>query len=99
MIRYLRWGTFFLVVLFPAVMPLALGQRGQRDVTQRTSTVQAPLNLDGATWAITGSLNTARFLHTATVLPNGVAVSGWVEVDLTPGATQAITLTLRNMAP
>src|SRR5436190_22273890 len=74
MIRYLRWGAFFLVVLFPAVMPLALGQRGQRDVTQRTSTVQAPLNLDGATWAITGSLNTARFLHTATVLPNGVVL-------------------------
>jgi hypothetical protein len=34
-----------------------------------------------------------------TVLPNGVAVSAWAEVDLTSGATQAITLTLRNMAP
>jgi hypothetical protein len=34
-----------------------------------------------------------------TVLPNGVAVSGWAAVDLAPGATQAITLTLRNMAP
>jgi hypothetical protein len=34
-----------------------------------------------------------------TVLPNGVAVMGWAEVDLAAGATQAITLTLRNMAP
>jgi hypothetical protein len=34
-----------------------------------------------------------------TVLPNGVPVSGWAEVDLAPGATQTITVTLRNMAP
>ena len=34
-----------------------------------------------------------------TVLPNGIPVHGWAEVDLAPGATQAITLTLRNMAP
>ncbi len=34
-----------------------------------------------------------------TSLPNGVAVSGWAEVDLAPGDRRAVTITLANLAP
>src|SRR6266550_4844245 len=70
----LRWGAFFFVLLFLGiqVMPRALGQRGQRGINHSTS--DAPSNLDGGTWTVTGDLNTARYLHTATLLPNGIVL-------------------------
>src|SRR4026208_869476 len=36
--------------------------------------LHAPSNLDGGTWTITDNLNTARFLHAVTLLPNGMAL-------------------------
>src|SRR6266550_4959205 len=89
----LRWGAFFLVFLFLViqVIPRALGQR---DASKRSSDVEIPLlnqqppplesgskslsHLDSGTWTPTGSLNTARLLHTATLLPNNgmVLVAG-----------------------
>jgi len=58
----LRWGAFFLVLLFLViqVMPRALGQRGQQDISKRTSDVETPSDLDSGTWTTTGSLNTAN---------------------------------------
>src|SRR5436309_1831309 len=42
--------------------------------------LNTPANL---TWSFTGSLNTARFYHTATLLPNGmVLVAGGYDIDL-----------------
>ena len=78
----LRWGAFFLVLLFLViqVMPRALGQRGQQDISKRTSDIQAPSDPASGTWTATGSLNTGRFLHTATLLPNGmVLVAGGLD--------------------
>src|SRR5439155_935673 len=73
---HLRWGAFFLVLLFLGfqVIPRALGERGQRDISKRTSNVQAPSDLDGGTWTVTGSLNTARALYTAILLANGMVL-------------------------
>src|SRR6266568_8810474 len=72
----LRWGAFFLVLLFLVikVMPRALGQRGQQDISKRTSDIQAPSDPASGSWTATGSLNTGRFLHTATLLPNGMVL-------------------------
>ena len=68
------------------VIPRALGQRGQRDISQRTS--DAPSNLDGGTWTVTNSLNTARYLHTTTLLPNGmVLVAGGLDNTFTATAS------------
>src|SRR5437879_8380787 len=85
----LRWGAFFLVLLFLViqVIPRALGQR---DAGKRSSDVEIPLlnqnpaplepgskslsQLDSGTWTPTGSLNTARAIHTATLLPNGMVL-------------------------
>src|SRR5438874_110327 len=81
-ITNLRWRALFVVLLFLVIqmMPRALGQRGQRDIGQRTSDVQAPSHLDGGTWTGIDSLNTARFLHTATLLANGkVLVAGGLD--------------------
>ena len=78
----LRWGAFLVVLVFFGIqiMPRVLGQRTQREISQRTSNIEAPSNLDGGTWTITGSLNTARFLHTAILLPNGmVLVAGGLD--------------------
>ena len=70
-------------------LPLAMGQRGQQALSQRPS--HAPSNLDGPTWTFTGSLNTARFLHTATLLPSGVVlVTGGL--DNTFNATESTEL-------
>src|SRR4029077_7185870 len=77
---YLRCGAVFVVLLFlvTQVIPRALGQRGQQVIRQRPSPV--PWNVDGATWTITGSLNTARFLHTSTLLASGmVLVAGGLD--------------------
>src|SRR5947207_12608123 len=81
-----RWGAVLVVVLFLIIQVIspALGQRGQQAKSQRPSHVEAPSNLDGATWTGTGSLNTARYLHTATLLPNGmVLVAGGSDSSFT----------------
>jgi len=74
-----RWGGFLVVLLFLGIqiIPHALGQRGQPVISKRIS--EAPSHMDGGTWTVTGSLNTGRFLHTATLLPNGM---GWLQEDL-----------------
>ena len=61
----------------------------------------ASLTLPGGRYWVFVPVTAGEELRTAaqTVLPNGVAVMGWAEVDLAPGARQAITITPRNMAP
>src|SRR5436309_13367312 len=81
-ITSLRWGAFVFILLFLViqVMPRAWGQRGQRVTSKSTSSVEAPSSLDGGSWSVTGSLNTARYLHTVTLLPNGmVLVAGGLD--------------------
>lgn len=75
-----RWSVLLAVVLFVGiqVLPSTLAQRGQQNVSHKTS--YAPSHADGGTWTVTGSLNTARFLHTATLLPSGmVLVAGGLD--------------------
>ena len=82
---HLLRGAFYLILLVAVcVIPFALGQRA----TTKQSTVAAPLLLGSGplatlstgddpasgTWTLTGSLNTARYLHTATLLPNGMVL-------------------------
>src|ERR1700730_5051310 len=81
-----RWGAFFVVLLFLIiqVMPHALGERGQQVISRRTPHVEPPSQLDGGNWTATGSLNTARYLHTATLLPSGmVLVAGGSDSSFT----------------
>src|SRR5882724_896681 len=88
-----RWGAFFVIPLFLAiqVMPYVLGQRGQQGISTITFDVEAPSHRDGGTWTVTDSLNTARFLHTATLLANGmVLVAGGL--DNTFNATSSAEL-------
>ena len=91
----LRWGAFFLVllVLVIQVIPRVLGQR---DASKRSSDVEIPLlkqqemlkqqpaPLEPAvcsSWTATGSLNTARYVHTASLLFNEmVLVAGGVDL-------------------
>src|SRR5438067_1829160 len=81
-------AAFFLLPLFAItlVMPRALGQRDRRSFSHKTP--EAPSHLDDGTWTITGSLNTGRFLHTATLLPSGfVLVAGGIDAgSITPSA-------------
>src|SRR5258708_37942762 len=76
-ITNVRWGALFVVVLFLVipVTPHALGQRSRRDISKRTSHVEAPSHADGGTWIVTGSLNPARYLHTASLLPSGLVLA------------------------
>ena len=69
-----RWDAFFVVVLSLGIQvtPHALGQRGERDLSKRIS--NAPSHTVGGNWTVTGSLNTARYLHTATLLPSGMVL-------------------------
>ena len=87
-------GAFYLILLVAVcVIPFALGQRA----TTKQSAVADPLLLESGpvatlstgddpasgTWTLTGSLNTARYLHTATLLPNGmVLVAGGLDSGL-----------------
>src|SRR5437762_14365078 len=79
---HLGRGAFYLILLLAVgVIPFALGQRA----TTKQSAVADPILLRSApvatssdsdqpasgTWTLTGSLNTARAYHTATLLPNG----------------------------
>ena len=87
---HLLRGAFYLVLLMAVcVIPFALGQRA----TTKQSAVADPLLLGltpvaalsnsdepaSGTWTPTGSLNTARYYHTATLLPNGkvLVAGGW----------------------
>ncbi len=82
---HLLRGAFYLLLLVAVcVIPFALGQRA----TTKQSAVADPLLLGSTpvaalsnsdepasgTWTVTGSLNTARYSHTATLLPNGMVL-------------------------
>src|SRR5947207_14970505 len=118
---HLLRGAFYLILLVAVcVIPFALGQRA----TTKQSAVAAPLLLGSGpvatlstgdepasgTWTVTGSLNTARYLHTATLLPNGmvlvaggfdsnsIAVSSAVLYDAANGSW-TLTGSLNNARP
>src|SRR6266550_4267395 len=89
----LRRAFYLILLVAVCVIPFALGQRA----TTKQSAVAAPLLLGSGpvatlstgdepasgTWTVTGSLNTARYLHTATLLPNGmVLVAGGLDSNL-----------------
>src|SRR6059058_1314962 len=80
---HLLRGAFHLILLVAVcVIPFALGQRAttKQSAVATLSAGDAPA---GGTWSVTGSLNTARNLHTATLLPNGtVLVAGGIDTDL-----------------
>src|SRR5438094_570707 len=89
-ITNLRWGAFvfILLILVIQVMPRAFGQRGQRVISKSTSSVKAPSHPNGGSWAVTDSLSTARYLHTATLLPNGMAlVAGGLDSNFNASAS------------
>jgi N-acetylneuraminic acid mutarotase len=82
-----RWGSFFVVLLILViqVMPRAFGQRV---ISKSTSSVKAPSHPNGGSWAVTDSLSTARYLHTATLLPNGMAlVAGGLDSNFNASAS------------
>src|SRR5438477_7164984 len=84
MIQFKRISLLALLIVLAFLViqqiPRALGQR---DASKRSSDVEIPLlkqqpaPLEPAvcsSWAATGSLNTPRYYHTATLLPNGMAL-------------------------
>ena len=89
----LRGASDLILLVAVCVIPFALGQ----PATTRQSAVAAQLRLGSGplatlsagddpaseTCTVTGSLNTARYLHTATLLPNGmVLVAGGLDSNL-----------------
>src|SRR5437588_5054591 len=95
---HLLRGAFYLLLLVAiCVIPFALGQRATKqsavaDPLVLGSTPVATLsNSDepaSGTWTVTGSLNTARYSHTATLLPNGmVLVAGGGDSTFNPSAS------------
>lgn len=86
-------GAFCLILLVAVcVIPIALAQRA----TTRQSAV-TPLSTGddpaSGTWTVTGSLNTARYAYTATLLSNGkVLVAGGLDSDLNPLNSAELTI-------
>jgi Galactose oxidase, central domain len=92
----LRRACYLLLIVVIYAMPFALGQRAtikqsvvahalllkSRPVTT-LSTGDHPAS---GTWTVTGSLNTARVQHTATLLPNGrvLVAAGYEGLSFTP---------------
>ena len=77
-----RWSVLLVVMLFLGiqVLPCALGQKDQQAIGKRAPHIRPPSRPNGGTWTFTGSLNTGRFLHSATLLPNGmVLVAGGLD--------------------
>src|SRR6266404_4458673 len=86
----LRSAFYLLLLVAVCVIPFALGQRA----TTKQSAVAEPLLLGSGpvatlstgddpasgTWTVTGSLNTARYYHTATLLPNGMVLVAGGEI-------------------
>ena len=80
----LRGACYLILLVAVCVIPFALGQRA----TTKQSAVADPLLLGSGplatlstgddpasgTWTVTGSLNTGREAHTATLLPNGMVL-------------------------
>jgi hypothetical protein len=73
-ITNLRLGALVIVLSLLAIqlMPHALGQRDRRGLDHKT--FGTPSHAEGGNWTFTGSLNTARFVHTATLLPSGMVL-------------------------
>ena len=111
---HLLQGARYLILLVAVcVIPFALGQR----VTTKQSAVADPFLLGsgpvatlstgddaaGGTWTFTGNLNTARYYHTATLLPDGtVLIAGGYSVWLWPnpgGSSSAELYVPRLLTP
>jgi hypothetical protein len=80
---HLLQGAFYLILLVAVcVIPFALGQRATTKQSAGPlllgsgplATLSTGDDPTSGTWTLTGSLNTARYYHTATLLPNGMVL-------------------------